>query len=196
MNHVMVDLETLSTKPNACILTFGAMKFDPFHDARNEKEERIFNSKFSFYRRIDPASCTDLGAHIDEGTLDWWAKQDEKAKYEAFHEEDRHDIREVLSDFHRWYNNDGGTEAVWSNGSIFDIIIIEDYNNKLARGNPWKFWEIKDTRTIYGLCDAELPELKQDAHHALWDCWKQLVGVQNCYRKLYKGKLNASTNSN
>ena len=75
-------------------------------------------------------------------------------------------------------------------------MIIEDYNNKLARGNPWKFWEIKDTRTIYGLCDAELPELKQDAHHALWDCWKQLVGVQNCYRKLYKGKLNASTNSN
>ena len=74
MNHVMVDLETLSTKPNACILTFGAMKFDPFHDARNEKEERIFNSK-STGELI--RFCTG-SVPIDEGTLDWWAKQDEK----------------------------------------------------------------------------------------------------------------------
>lgn len=195
MNHVMIDLETLSTKPNACILTFGAMKFDPHNDARGATEEKIFNSKYSFYRRVDPESCTNLGAHIDEGTVAWWAKQDDKVKHEAFNEQDRHDIKTVLSDFHRWYNSDGGAEAVWSNGSIFDVMIVEDYNNKLARGNPWKFWEIKDTRTIYGLCDAELPQLKEDAHHALWDCWKQLVGVQNCYRKLYR-KNNASTNSN
>lgn len=195
MNHVMVDLETLSTKPNACILTFGAMKFDPHNDARGASEDKIFNSKYSFYRRIDPGSCSALGADIDDGTLAWWAKQDDKVKNEAFAEDDRHDIKTVLSDFHRWYNADGGAEAVWSNGSIFDVMIIEDYNNKLARGNPWKFWEIKDTRTIYGLCDAELPQLSEDAHHALWDCWKQIVGVQNCYRKLYRGK-NASSNSN
>ena len=195
MNHVMIDLETLSTKPNACILTFGAMKFDPHNDARGASEDKIFNSKYSFYRRIDPESCTALGAHIDEGTVAWWAKQDPKVKHEAFNEEDRHDIRTVLSDFHRWYNADGGSEAVWSNGSIFDVMIVEDYNSKLARGNPWKFWEIKDTRTIYGLADAELPQIAEDAHHALWDCWKQNVGVQNCYRKLYR-KNNASTNSN
>jgi len=187
--HVMIDLETLSTKPNACILTFGAMKFNPHNDARDATEDKIFNSKYSFYRRIDPESCTALGAHIDDGTVAWWAKQDPKVKEEAFNEEDRYDIRTVLSDFHRWYNADGGTEAVWSNGSIFDIMIVEDYNSKLARGNPWKFWQIKDTRTIYGLCDAELPKLNEDAHHALWDCWKQLVGVQNCYRKLYKDKV-------
>lgn len=185
--HVMVDLETLSTKPNATILTFAAMKFDPHNDARSASKEKIFNSQYSFYRRIDPESCTNLGGHIDEGTLEWWSKQDDAVKQEAFAEDDRHDIRDVLVDFHHWYK---GSEAVWSNGSIFDVMILEYYNSQLSRGNPWKFWEIKDCRTIYGLCDAELPDLKEDAHHALMDCWKQLVGVQNCYRKLYKEKQN------
>jgi len=63
-------------------------------------------------------------------------------------------------------------------------MIIEDYNRKLSRGNPWKFWEIRDCRTIYALADPELPEGSK--HHALMDCWRQVVGIQNCYRKLAK----------
>ena len=94
----MVDLETLSTKPDAVILTFAAMKFDPCNDARKESEERIFNSKHSFYKRIDLESCVSLGQTIDEHTIDWWAKQDDKVKEEAFALENRHSIETVLKD--------------------------------------------------------------------------------------------------
>jgi hypothetical protein len=179
--HVMIDLETVSTQSNATILTFAAMKFDPHGDAREVSSDRIFNSNQSFYRRVDPESCSDLGGHIDDSTVAWWSKQSEEVKEEAFHPDDRHSIKDVLVDFHRWYAD---SEAAWSNGSIFDINIIEYYNKELHRGNPWKFWEIRDTRTVYGLTDAELPDLGVNAHHALMDCWKQVVGVQNVYRKL------------
>ena len=179
--HVMVDLETLSTKPNAVILTFAAMKFNPCNDARKETKERIFKSKHSFYRRIDLESCAVLGQAIDDHTIDWWAEQDDIIREEAFAEDDRHSIETVLTDFHKWCF---GAKAFWSNGSIFDIMIIEDYNRKLSRGNPWKFWEIRDCRTIYALADPEMPEASK--HHALMDCWRQVVGIQNCYRKLTK----------
>ena len=44
MIHAMIDLETLSTKPNATILTIGGVKFDPY--TRVEPSQGL-------YHRID-----------------------------------------------------------------------------------------------------------------------------------------------
>ncbi len=63
--HLMVDLETLATSPDAVILTLGAVTFDPASDRTFDK----------LYYRVDLDSCTNLGMRIDDATVDWWSKQ-------------------------------------------------------------------------------------------------------------------------
>jgi len=53
----------------------------------------------------------------------------------------------------------------------------------VGRAVPWKFWQVRDTRTIFdlGISPDRPPVLK---HHALEDAWNQAVGVQNVTRVL------------
>ena len=64
--HGMIDLETLGVKPNSAILTVGAIKFNPFTD--DEPHDGL-------YLRINVDDQTEIGRTIDQGTLNWWAKQ-------------------------------------------------------------------------------------------------------------------------
>ena len=59
---------------------------------------------------------------------------------------------------------------------------IETINRILQRGNPWKFWQIRDTRTLYSLVDMQLP--KTAKHHCLYDCYNQILGVQASFAQL------------
>lgn len=175
----MLDIETLATGPNAVMLTIGAIRFDPFADDTNSYEGDIITMD-TFYRRVDPESFTWPEAHIDDGTLEWWSKQSPEVREEAFTEIDRHDIRAVMQDLFKWMNQ--GYHSVWANGPAFDIVILETINKHIERGNPWKYWQVKDARTVYGLIEHERPNPR--LHHALWDCWSQIVALQSCFRNL------------
>ena len=71
----MLDIETLSTLPNSVILTFGAVKFDPFgSDVDTDK---------GLYYRIDVDEQLQLNRHVYQGTVDWWGTQPEDVREEA-----------------------------------------------------------------------------------------------------------------
>jgi len=175
-NHIMVDLETLGTKPNSLMLTIGAIRFNPWADDTNNPMEKMD----TFYRRVSFESYEGLDHVIDDDTLAWWGKQTEEVRGEAFAEEDRHDIRDVLRDFHKWC---GGVDAIWANGTGFDLNILEHFSRELRRGVAWKYWQARDARTLYALVPG-LQRPQGAAHHALWDCWSQLVGVQRSFEAL------------
>lgn len=182
-NHIMVDLETLGTKPNSLMLTIGAIRFNPW---KNDIETDM-NEMDTFYRRVSFESYEGLDHVIDDATLEWWGKQDESVRAEAFAEDDRHDIRNVLADFHKWC---GGVDAIWANGTGFDLNILEHFSRELKRGVAWNYWQARDARTLYALTPG-LQRPQGAAHHALWDCWSQLVGVQASFRALNITKLTS-----
>lgn len=182
-NHIMVDLETLGTKPNSLMLTIGAIRFNPW---KNDIDTDM-NDMDTFYRRVSFESYEGLDHVIDDATLEWWGKQDESVRAEAFAEDDRHDIRNVLVDFHKWC---GGIDAIWANGTGFDLNILEHFSRELKRGVAWNYWQARDARTLYALT-PNLERPKGAAHHALWDCWSQLVGVQASFRALNITKLQS-----
>jgi len=168
--HLMVDLETLAVSPRATILSLGAVTFDPFSD-------KIYNE---LYFRIDLDDQDSLQREIDNNTIDWWSKQDPKIMEEAFNTKDRVPFKEAMDKFHKFA---WGCDAFWSHGSCFDIIILEDAFRQIKKTTPWKFWQIRDTRTIFDLGhDPEMPD--DSKHDALADAKRQAIGVQNCYRKL------------
>ena len=177
---LMIDLETLATTPDASILTIGAVKFDPFgDDVRNPKCEK-------FYCRVDLDSCDALNLVTNDATVEWWANQSKEAQEEAFHPDNRIDIKDAMDQLYKFC---WGAKRVWSHGVGFDIIILETYFRKLEKAIPWSFWEARDTRTIFdiGVNPNRPPVLK---HHALEDAWNQAVGVQNVYRTLQSSTMS------
>jgi len=172
--HLMFDLETMATSPRAVILTLGAVTFDPFTD-------EIFDE---MYFRIDIDAQSELGREINEDTLDWWGKQDPEIMLEAFSDDDRLPLDQAMDKFHKFA---WGCDKVWSHGAVFDIIIIEDLLAQMKRTVPWKFWDCRDTRTLFDLADADMPQSAK--HNALEDAKRQAIGVQNVMRKLGRSRI-------
>ena len=166
----MVDLETLATSPDAVILTIGAVTFDP-------ASNKIFDK---LYHRVDIESCDRLGMTVNDDTVEWWSKQAADVQTEAFAEDNRLPIEEVIEKFHKFAWN---CDAFWSHGATFDLVILDFYYRKLNKVPPWNFWQIRDTRTLFDLgYDPEMP--KEGLHNALEDASRQAIGVQTIYRKL------------
>ena len=179
-NHVMIDLETLATTPDAAILTIGAVKFDVFGE-----DQKIPDCE-SFYVKVDIDSCHELGLVTNDDTIAWWAKQSQEAQDEAFSVDNRIHIREA---FDRLYKFCWGSKYVWSNGASFDVVICETVFRRLQKAIPWNFWEVRDVRTAFDLgINPNRPPVLQ--HHALADAWNQAVGIQNVYRTLRSSTMS------
>jgi hypothetical protein len=174
LTDIMIDLETLATSPNAAVLTIGAVRFDPFGDDISDPKCQ------KLYIKVDLDSCDELNLEVNDDTIAWWASQSKEAQEEAFNPEGRIHVREA---FNQLYKFSWGAKRVWSHGASFDTVICENIFRKLKKAVPWKFWEVRCTRTLFdlGMDPRRPPVLK---HHALEDAWNQAVGVQNVYRSL------------
>lgn len=180
MNEVdiMIDIETLSTNPNALILTIAAIKFDRSYSIKPMEEMECF------YKRISKASGKKLNMHIDENTRKWWKEQDKEVQYEAlYNKNDRIDLADALKELSQFIK---GSNCVWSHGDDFDCVILSEAFKTCKIEIPWKFWQTRDTRTLFDIAklnyNKEIPISKN--HHALYDCYRQIIGVKNCLEKL------------
>ena len=168
--HLMIDLETLATTPDAAILTIGACKFDP----------TATDVHSTYYERIVLETQEDYGRVINEDTLAWWSQQDKQIQEDAFGEgTDRIDLKDAMK---KLYTFGLGTTNVWSHGAIFDVVIIEDICRSFQQAVTWKFWEVRDTRTLFDLADVSVRI--EGKHNALTDAVAQSRAVQQAYKKL------------
>ena len=169
--HGMIDLETLSTRPNAVILSLGAIKFDPYTQA--EPYDPL-------YFKVDVDTQTAMGRHVMQDTLDWWATQPEHIREEALGESDRMDLDYTIKAINKWAV---GVEVFWCQGPLFDYAILQNLYAQLNRPCPWQYWAIRDSRTLFSLY-KETDVIKLDAHNALADCDYQAKKVQRYYKQL------------
>lgn len=168
--HLMIDLETLATTPDAAILTIGACKFDP-------KGNDIHST---YYERIVLETQEGYGRIINEDTLSWWSQQDKQIQEDAFGEGvDRIDLKDAMK---KLYTFGLGTSNIWSHGAIFDVVIIEDICRSFQQAVTWKFWEVRDTRTLFDLAGVNVRI--EGKHNALTDAVAQAKAVQQSYQKL------------
>lgn len=176
--EVMLDLETLSLRPNALILTIGAVKFN-----RNAKVKPIHELD-TFYRRISIDSCKELNMHISEETINWWNSQSPDAFYEAIKNPDRVHIKSALKDFAAWF---GDSKFIWANGDDFDCVVLTEAYRACSMIEPWKYWGTRDVRTILCVAGITLNDVIIEGgirHHALYDAYKQVIAVQKAIKKL------------
>ena len=178
MIDAMLDLETLGTGPDAPILTIGAMIFDrrtPPPDIHT-----MMGTSSTFYARI----ALDARVTVDSDTMTWWMKQEPEARHEAFHTDNRVSLESALCLLVKWCSTHH-VRYMWSHGSSFDCVIIAWHLRRIGEDTPWRYWNIRDTRTLYELAGVtmnDLPPAKK--HHALYDCYRQVVGVNMAYKRL------------
>jgi hypothetical protein len=163
---IMLDLETLATSPDSVILTFGAVKFNPF-DSSAELDTGL-------YFRINVDEQINLGRNVDQGTVDWWGQQSEEVREEALGESDRIGLEDFTKELNRFVV---GADRIWAQGPVFDIVILENLYRQLGKPAPWPYYLIRDSRTLLkalGDSRTQGPML----HNALADCVSQAQAIQ------------------
>jgi len=170
--HTMIDIETLGFRPSTCILSVGAIKFDPYSNAEPGP---------GFYMKFDVDAQMALGRTTDESTLTWWGEQNETVRNEAMGDDGREPLDTCMDALHKFV---WGSDIVWAQGPTFDMVILENLYAMKGKTVPWQFYQVRDSRTIFTMgVDPEMNK-GNDAHNALADAYWQAKGVQNVYRKL------------
>jgi hypothetical protein len=165
MTHIMVDLETLSTRCNAAIIAIGAVKFD---------EDKGVYAKF--YQAVTPLEVNDPDFHVSSDTLNWWSKQSEEARA-VFTDPNAVNIWVALKAFSDWVEKDTDKKDVrlWGNGASFDNAILSTaYVLSGWMKQPWEFWNDRCYRTIKNVAVKQVPlERIGTYHNALNDAESQ-----------------------
>ena len=170
MIHAMIDLETLSTKPNATILTIGGVKFDPYTYAEPSQ---------GMYFRVDVDSQTTMGSDVQQETVEWWGKQADDVREEALGDGDRIDLKYLIKQINKF---SVGVDVFWCQGPLFDYAILQNFYAQMEVPVPWNYWQIRDSRTLFALVPRDPNEKRTGLHNALEDCYFQARKVQQVYK--------------
>jgi DNA polymerase III epsilon subunit-like protein len=174
MKHIMVDLETLGTVADSCILSIGAVKFDLDSDVVDDA---------GFYASVSIDSNLEARRRIQEDTLIWWMKQGTAAQT-VFHEP-KVTLEDALVQFSDWI---GSSEySIWSNGADFDIPMLAHAYRSLSIEIPWLFWNSNCFRTYKKLPGAKgvVAPPVGTKHNALADAYNQARTLQMIQAKLF-----------
>lgn len=178
--HCMIDLETMGTAPNAPVVAIGAIYFDPDTGALGE----------TFDAAIDLEDAVRYG-RVSGSTLKWWLGQGDAARQKVVR--GRHPAQLVFEKFHEFCRKHGDDIRPWGNGSSFDITILEyAFGRILDRPAPWKFWNVRDCRTIKELAaglTTYTGTLDGTAHTALDDATHQARWVSFYWQALRRREV-------
>ena len=180
---IMIDIETLGTRPGCVVLSIGACEFSS--DGIGEE----------FYTAIDPESCTDWGLTIEPRTALWWMDQSQDAR-DFITKSKKIALDLALNDFAKAFKWKG--KQIWCNGASFDFPILTAALHAVGKREPWEYWATNDYRTIKNLVGVNVYEAcKVDAtvkHNALADAVAQAQTLINMskYLTVEKGVKRAS----
>lgn len=171
MQHVMLDLETMGTGPDAAITAIGAVSF----------ELESGELGFMLYVPVRLDSSVSLGGTMDASTVLWWNRQADAAR-EHLWDPNARSLPDALDAFTSWCLALGAREqiAVWGNGSDFDNAILRSAYQRCNMPAPWTHRGNRCYRTAKQLLPG--PELQRIGthHNALNDAVSQarhLVGL-------------------
>lgn len=180
---LMIDLETLSTKPNAVTLSTGLVAFNLDRGTGTHWEGHLT----TFGTHHHQQDQLRRGRRIDRDTEAWWAKQSQSARL-VFSEEAatcdsvESGLGHVLDFIHA--NTDPWTVRVWGNGSDFDNVILSSLLETYGLSAPWKFWNNRCFRTIKGTFrHVDRPTFQGTAHNALADAKNQVEHLWRIYEE-------------
>lgn len=172
MADIVLDIETLGVRPDTVVLTIGAVRF-------NTQGGGVDVSN-GLHIKLDVDEQTAMGRHISEDTLSWWATQPPEVREDALSEEGRLPVVTALQELNRFLV---GSNDIWAQGPVFDITILENLYRQMGIPAPWHFWNIRDSRTLFGVHGDPRDKNRKGAHNALMDCYYQAKAIQEVFKR-------------
>ena len=180
---LMLDIETLGTRPGCVVLTLGAVKFNP-HNSTQYGE--------TLYIRPSIDEQTAMDREIQEDTAAWWETQATDVKEEALSNDNRISLSQTVQQLNKFCV---GVNQMWAQGPAFDFVILENLYRSLGEPTPWNFWQIRDSRTLFGALGDPRIKGKAGLHNALEDSISQAQGVQQVFEKINRSGLGNANRS-
>lgn len=154
--NIMIDLETLGTKPGCAILSIGAVEFD------------LNGIYSSIYREIDIDSSIAKGFAVERDTLRWWMNQADGVRKPLFCQTE--DITEALNTFKWWCGSNDTSESItfWGNGASFDLGILRAAYAKIGV-DFFSSFQDRCYRTVKNMYPEVKIQSNPNLHNALED---------------------------
>lgn len=176
MIDLMIDLETMGSKPGSAIVGLGACFFDVNTGQIGD----------TFYRAINLATCTRVGLTMDASTVMWWMGQTDAARNAIRFS--TYALQDSLTAFSEWVTErcKQADVRVWARGPSFDGSILTAAYRAVNLEPPWNYWNERCHRTLTARNpsvpeperEGELHNAKDDAvHQAKW-----LIAIANHHR--------------
>ena len=143
--HIVVDLETTSTKPNARVLTIGASCVK-LHNS-------TASTSSNFYARINPVCPQQNHRDVDVQAMLWWGKQNEVARNEAFGLTlERKVTSQALNLFAEFIRDTASIYEMppflWGNAASFDLSVLKSLYEDTLFSVPWTYRQEMDLCTL------------------------------------------------
>ncbi|MCI2229561.1 3'-5' exoribonuclease [Polaribacter sp. MSW13] len=176
MTDLMIDIETLGTKPGSVILSIAAVEFD----LKTGKTGSIF------YQDIDLDSCVKQGLSIDVSTVLWWLEQPKEIQNTIIIGH-RNQLKNVLRRFGMWISDNTPKDVkIWGNSARFDLGLLEAAYDSCNMRLPWNHYNECDVRTIVMFAPDIKKEMKFEGikHNPIYDCKHQIRYCSKIYQTL------------
>ena len=184
-NEVMLDIETLGTKPGSVIVTIGACAF-------NLDTGQVSNN--TFLVNIHVASSVKAGLTMDPITVLWWMNQSDEARH-ALTAKNALLLETALLQFSNWIGEirkdaPQNKIGIWGNDNTFDLVLTEHCYDAAGITVPWSYWESRSVRTLVELGRRKGFDPKRDApfegvkHNAVADAIHQAKYCVSIYNLL------------
>lgn len=157
--HVMLDLETLGTRPGSVILSIGAAAFDPNGAGVSD----------TFHVAIDQTTAQQSGLRIEADTVLWWMDPARAGAREALLKLPRLSLRIALLEFDKWLGRLAPPDArtIWGNGANFDNVLLRAAYEACWLTTPWTYRDDRCFRTLKKLAPHVGPHEFADRASAL-----------------------------
>lgn len=180
MKRVMIDLETLSTFPNAAVIAIGVVIRE---DGQTHKQARSWFIDRDF-----------VIGHEDPATIEWWNAQDPRVKDQVFGGNQL--PKEALQELNGFLRSnginpeDGGDGyRCYASPAMFDFPILRHQYQMLGIPPAWHWRSERCLSTIKKEIrdhwNIEIPEVTPDLkHHPVHDCLSQFQELDLCFAEL------------
>jgi hypothetical protein len=179
--HIMLDIETMGTRPGAAIVAIGACTFG---DGLNWVRRRQFRATIT----LDGQQ--QRGLHLDEATVTWWLRQSDAAR-QALTMEGGVQLGTALFQFNdfvnaaRDVNGEQSPVRMWGNGANFDPPVIEAAYRACMIKPAWGFRDARCLRTLLDLAQVDMKAFRHGtAHDALDDAMSQAFAAEAAFATL------------
>jgi hypothetical protein len=156
--HIMLDIETLGLRPGCSVVSVAMVRLSDLQ---------------SMQINLDRETQGKVGLLESQETLIWWGQQSHAAQAAAFL--NPHDARTALAYVGQWMRwaiaPDGNMDVapdpwfLWCHGAGFDAPILEYAFERFGLQAPWRYDQIRDTRTLYDLAGVNLWDFSEGERH-------------------------------